>query len=505
MQLETKSNQQIKRGALLSYLGIMLGIGITLLFMPWMVSVIGKSNYALYTLANSFVGLFLIDFGLGAAVTRYVAKYRAEDRIDKIEWLLSCVFELYLAIDIVIIVVLFVLFFFLNGIYAGLTQDEIGIYKNIYIIVSIYSVVSFPLLPITGVLGAYERFVEMQIINIAQKLCSVAFGFIGLLIWNDVRCIVIINIIVGIITILAKVCVSRNVLSYKLSIIRFAWKDMSEIAGFSIWSTVLSISNRFTYSMAPTILGVVSNSTEIAVFAPANALESYFYTIAAAINGFFLPKVSRYVANKDRDGLTDLMIRVGRYQSALMGFVFCVFCVVGKDFLRLWMGEDFVGAANCALLLFIPDILLFSEQIASTTVLAENRIRVYSYGHIAMALVSCILMLSFGKQVGALGVAISISVAYMIQFLWGNYIYCRYLPIDMKRFYRECYLKLLLPIGLYSLVSFYLFSKVVLPNIWLDFIIKMIIEATVYIIVLLILLDAEEKEYLKAVLHNRKG
>ena len=70
--------KQIKFGALISYFAIAFNIIAGLIYTPWMVSQIGKSDYGLYTLANSLITLFLVDFGLGQAVSRYVSKYRAE-------------------------------------------------------------------------------------------------------------------------------------------------------------------------------------------------------------------------------------------------------------------------------------------------------------------------------------------------------------------------------------------------------------------------------------------
>ena len=78
-------NKQIKFGALLAYFGIGVNILSGLLYTPWMVDRIGKGDYGLYTLANSLITLFLVDFGMSAAVSRYVSNYRAENRKDKIE------------------------------------------------------------------------------------------------------------------------------------------------------------------------------------------------------------------------------------------------------------------------------------------------------------------------------------------------------------------------------------------------------------------------------------
>ena len=76
------SSQQLKLGALMSYMAIGINILAGLLYTPWMIHSIGRENFGLYTLAMSVISLFVFDFGLSSAVTRFIAKYLAEGRQD---------------------------------------------------------------------------------------------------------------------------------------------------------------------------------------------------------------------------------------------------------------------------------------------------------------------------------------------------------------------------------------------------------------------------------------
>ena len=70
--MNISSSKQIKLGAILSYLSIFINIVTGLLYTPWMIDSIGQANYGLYTLAISVTSLFVFDFGLSAAVTRFI-------------------------------------------------------------------------------------------------------------------------------------------------------------------------------------------------------------------------------------------------------------------------------------------------------------------------------------------------------------------------------------------------------------------------------------------------
>ena len=93
--VEVNSRKQIRLGTIVSYLGIMVNIILGLIYTPWMIKEIGQSDYALYTLATSIITLFTVDFGMSAAVSRFVSKYRAEGNEEAINNLLGLVYKLY--------------------------------------------------------------------------------------------------------------------------------------------------------------------------------------------------------------------------------------------------------------------------------------------------------------------------------------------------------------------------------------------------------------------------
>ena len=80
---------QIKSGAILSYLTIFLGTMISIVYTPIMLRMLGQGEYGLISLAQSVVGyLGLLNLGLGSAMVRYITKYKAEENnqyINKIQ------------------------------------------------------------------------------------------------------------------------------------------------------------------------------------------------------------------------------------------------------------------------------------------------------------------------------------------------------------------------------------------------------------------------------------
>ena len=177
---------QIGKGAIISYIAIFLNLAITFFYTPWMIRQIGMSDYGLYSLVGTFIAYFIIDFGLSGAITRFIAKYRAEGNQTKVENMLGLTTKVYLCIDAVIFLVLFVCFFFLKEIFTGLTPEEIEKLKILYIIAGLFSVLSFVWHPMNGAMMAYEYFVENKLMDMFHRVGTVVLIVVALLLDGDV-------------------------------------------------------------------------------------------------------------------------------------------------------------------------------------------------------------------------------------------------------------------------------------------------------------------------------
>ena len=498
------SNKQIKIGAVISYASIFFNLIVTLLYTPWMVGQIGKSNYALYTLSTSLISIFLMDFGISASVARFLAKYKAEGRDSEIPKFLGVVYKLFLAIALVIFIALTIVYFLIEFIYGGLSFEETNKFKELYLIVAGYSIIAFPFMPLDGILNSHEKFIQLKICGLVQKSVSILLIVLALTMGFGVTAIVSANAVSGIITILIKLAIIKKA---GIPNPNFKSRDkriFKDIFSFSVWVTVMSIAQRCMFNLAPSILGIVSNSSEIAVFAPANTLESYFFIFASAINGLFLPKVSRLIATDNKQGIMDLMIKVGKYQMVVLGLIFVGFCTIGKDFMLLWMGKDYVKSYYGAMLIFLPDILIFSQQIANTLMIAENKVKLQAFGYIIMAAVCLAFSFFLSYFYGSIGACLAIAVGYLANFIYINVVYCKVIKLDLKLFYKKCYLRTIPIILISSAILFGLFYFIKDVS-WMWLIIKGGIVVIVYMLLsFMFVIDKNERKKLFNTLIRRK-
>ena len=496
--------KQIKIGAIISYLTLFINTLITLIYLPWMVSVVGKENYALYTLATTLISIFMVDFGLSSAVSRFIAKYNAEGKENKINEFIGTVESLYTIIGACIFAILLVFYFFLDRVYTGLSTEEIRIFKSLYIIVALYSIISFPCMPLSGILNAYEKFIQLKLCDLSQKILATLLTICCLFIGGGVREVVLCNAISGVIAIIARLIIIKINTPVKIHLGSFEQEMLKSIFSFSIWITVISLAQRCIYNIAPSILGIVSDSEAIAIFAPGNTLESFFFMLASAVNGLFLPTISRYIAEGDNEKIYELMVKVGRYQFILLSLVFVGFFCVGKEFMFAWMGKDFVKSYPCVLLLFFPDILLFTQQIANTTAIAKNIVKQQALGYIGMAVICVGTSFLLCGKLGALGSAIAISLSYLFLFAYLSMLYKKELSINIIGFFKDCYFDLGIPIIIAAGISYVICRFVSFNSLWISIIIKAFITIVVFLFCITFKLNTEEKSYIRRALIKLK-
>ena len=491
------SSNQIKIGAILSYLSIGINILAGLVYTPWMVDTIGKSDYGLYTLSNSLITLFLVDLGLSSAVSRYVAKYRAEGRQDKVNNFLGAVYKLYLIIDAVIFIALIIIYFCIDSIYVKLTPAELGKFKVVYLISASFAVINFPFVTFNGILNSYEEFVHLKLADVIYRILLVALTVITLLLGGRLYGLVVVHAIVGLIIIVYKWIVVKKRIKLRVN---WKYSDFSlykDVFGFSIWVTISSLAQRLVFNITPSILGAVASSATIAVFGIVTTIEGYTYTITTAINGMFMAKISRiYECGGEQDELMPLMLSVGKFQYAINGLIVAGFAVIGKEFINLWIGSTYLDAYYGILLVIIPGLFFNSMQIANTAMIVRKKVNLQAWVNLGMGIVNIIMSIILSSYLGVIGACISISIAYMLRAMALLFIYKRVLKIDMARFVINCYIRMGIPI-IITIVLGYLMNSLFSNAGWLVFASKGLVIIGIYTAVTLLLgLNSEERNKL---------
>lgn len=420
---EKKSNKQITAGAIAGYFYLLLQILSGFFFVPLISKHYGQNLYGVYTLANSFVSLFVIDIGLSAIANRYLSQYRALGKSDEIASLLGLIYKIYICLSLFVFLIFVAGFFISDFVFVGLTNSEKAQFKEMYIVTSCFSVLCFGMQGFDGVLNAYEEYLSIKLFNILERTLYIVFC--GLALWLNWN-IVAISIISSGATCLCyvgKYFVIRFKTGIRASFKSKLSKDaLREILSFSSWNLVVSICYRLNNYLASPILGIVSDSQNVAIYNVGAQIELYAFMISGVLNGLFVPKISRifalYSGEERSSRLTSLAKQVGLIISSLFMIIFIGFICCGQEFLDIWM--DDVKYFNSY---WVAVLLMFGQAFCAPLVVWDNalwfdgNIKYEAYSRIASLIVFGATAFPLGYFLGAIGVSISISLGLISRFV----------------------------------------------------------------------------------------
>lgn len=454
---------QLKVGALLTYLGLLVGNVVSLLYTPFMLKTMGQSQYGLFTLANAVIGyLTVLDFGFGSATVRYTAKYNAENNHHKVASLYGMFITLYLIIGFIILVIGVCLSFSAHKIFStGLSGDEIHTIRILLVLASVNLAVSFPFGVFTSIITAYEQFVFLKISSLVRLILNPVVYVPTLLLGYKAVGLVIASSILNVTFLLINTwyCFSR--LKIRIDFKCFDANLLKEVSAYSFWIFIGSIVNQLWWNSGQFLLGIFSSSASIAVYGVSMQFKSYFETFATAVSGVFLPRMTRMSSNMAQDEeFSQSFIKVGRLQFIIISLITTGFILFGKQFLAIWAGVGYEPAYYTTLIIFIPLALVDTQTLGITILQAKNKHRFRAILYLFVAILCILLCIPLIKKYGVYGCAFATGLALTVgNLVVMNWYYHKKIKLNIFRFWKE-----ILRMSFGVIIAFFL-GVIILRNI----------------------------------------
>ena len=168
------------------------------------------------------------------------------------------------------------------------------------------------------------------------------------------------------------------------------------------------------------------------------------------------------------------------------------------------MGPEYELAFWGGLLIIVPGMFYNSLQIAHTTVVVTNQVRLTSLMNVAIGVLNVILSFPLSYYYGALGACIAICITYIVRVILCNVLYHRVLPLNIPRFIRKCYLRMSVPI-LLSILAGFVVNHLIPDGGWMVFLMKAGIIVVIYgALTLLLGTNQQERDKMLCMLHLKK-
>ena len=490
---------QLKTGAILSYITIFLTVIIGVMLTPFIIQKLGDAEYGLYTLIGAFVGyISVLDFGLNNTIIRFVAKYRAEQSKTKEENFLAVTMIIYAIISVIIAIIGVVLYYHLECFFENsLTFEEIRKAKLMFSILIFNLVITLPGGSFNAICSGYENFVFPRVINILRYVFRSVLVVTLLFFGGDSISIVVLDTIMNILVIVVNAYYVFKKLKVVFKLHYFDTTLVKEIFSYSFWVFILALISELHWKSGQLVLGINTNTTLVAIYAVGILLGSYYGAFAGAIGGVFLPRATNMIVkNESGKQLTFMMIKIGRLSLLVSLLIIGGFLLYGRQFVFLWVGESYIDAWIVALVIMIGYTIPLIQSFANLTLSAK--------GLFSFKAISYIFFIGFGTFLGYLlidkysiiGMVSGITFGWFLAQLSMNIYYSKVINLHILLFFKETYKKIIPTFLLILLIGY---SIDLIPGIgWLNLLLKISLFFIVYFLLMFFLgINQFEKEFFK--------
>mgnify|MGYP000962088374 CR=1 FL=1 len=432
---------QLKAGALLSYVSMGIGYIISILYTPIMLRLLGQSEYGLYNLVSSVVSyLGLLSFGFGSAYMRYYSRYKVnndEKNIAKLNGMFLVIFSI---IGFIAILAGVVLVFNTELIFGNkLTANELSTAKILMAIMIFNIALSFPASIFNSYITANEKYVFQKLLQMIKTLVNPMIMLPVLLMGYRSIGMVVVTTILTIAVEISNIIFCFRKLKMEFIFSKFDFKLMKEMAIFSFYIFINAIIDQINWSVDKFIIGRFRGTVAVAVYGLASQLNTYYLSLSTSISNVFIPRVNRMVAvNNDNKELTNLFTRIGRIQFILLSLICSGLIFFGRPFINMWAGSDYDDAYPIVLLLIIPVTIPLIQNIGIEIQKAKNMHKFRSWIYLFMAIGNVCLSIPLTKLYGGIGAAFGTAISLLIgNGLIMNLYYHKRIGLDIKYFWSE--------------------------------------------------------------------
>ncbi len=332
---------RLTMGAIARGISGVLGAAVGFLMMPFLVSHLGDRWYGIWTAVGSLVGsYFPLDFGLSAAVTRFVTEAIAREQWERASAVVSTAFALYSALalrhcrDDVRRRVLRGTF------HSGARRDPHGAAADRdggpCLSRSVSHSSRWP--------GSFNRGCATTLLawwNTALTLFLAVLTYVFVRIGWGVMGLAVVAVLGALLSDLIFVVLSRKLCPE----IRIQRRLMSraivgDLFTFSSWAFVINLADQVRTRIYALVVGSLHGAAAVTRFSVGARLAEtaigFLYTSTAVVQ----PVLTAYVARGERERFGTRLVFLSKINASIGLFVFAMLLILGRPFLTVWMGPS---------------------------------------------------------------------------------------------------------------------------------------------------------------------
>lgn len=454
--LETRPDARRRHGVYISYVYTAVQVIVNFLYVPIVLSTIGRDEYGLYQTVGSVMAYIVsINSVLAAGVGRYYSMYKAEDDERMMENTLAIAKRLYWMLSAVaLLAVAIIIPFFRNAYSASLSNAQLDECAAMLLIMAVNTVVTFNNTIYVAAINANERFVFLKLVSIVTL---VAQPFIILLVarlWPTAVVITCVILIMNVVSAALQEMYARHFLRVRCSFHGWDRKLVKGLLIFSAGIILVTVADQIFWSSSNLVIAFFYGAGPVAVFAVGSQVYKAYLSAGTGIAGVFFQRVSElYHRDHDMRGISALFTKVGRIAFLACSLILGGFIVFGRDFISIWAGEGYGDAYLIAITVMIPMTVDLIQNLALTILQVMDRYYFRGVVYLLLAIANVLISISVVPKYGIVAAALSSGICMLLgNGVVMNLYYWKVAGLDIPAFWKSVF-QLVLPFAAVTLIS----------------------------------------------------
>jgi O-antigen/teichoic acid export membrane protein len=395
------------RSVLANWGGFACSAIISFFLSPFIVHHLGNSAYGVWVLVGSLTGyLGLLNLGVRAAVTRYVARFYAESNDRGANAVASSALVIFLIAGLMAVLVSVIAAIAIMPLFHVPASYQFA--GRVALVLAGFNIATSLVSGVfSGILAALHRFDLMNLIEAANGLSTALTIVLFLTAGNGLIALALINLLFAIAT--GVVYATAVFRIYPGLSIRFSKCDSEHlklIFSFSVYTFLLQLSFNVIFYTDSIVIGSVLSVGLVTFFAIAGNLMNYSRMLISGISTTMTPRAGALEAMGRTDEIQMLVLKAIRLATLVMLPVALTFLLRGSSFIRLWMGPEFAEQSGHVLwILSLALIFVAGDQVATAIMLGISAHRPVVLMMSVMAFCNLGLSVVLARRMGIVGVA----------------------------------------------------------------------------------------------------
>lgn len=477
------------------------------LTVPILINYFGRLDYGMLAVLAGITGYSqIVALGIPTGVVKHVAEWLQKNDHKKISLSARSTLTFYIMVGIANAVIF--LFIAIWGIdWFALMPEQKEIFRNMLFVACVFSLIHWSTIIFSQLLSAAEDIAFMMKLGSLSSIFDLMLVLATVFFKLDFFTFFYLRLFIPLYQIpFLAWCWKRHGNLKDVSIPGWYWREFRPVFFYGLNLLSIGIFQIAFNQLRPVILGMrAQNMGDVTDYTIVSSIAMIVMLSQGWLLGPLIPMMSKAIARNDHQLLNTVLYKVTKYYWIFVAFVIIVLIINSENIILIYVGSDY----NYLSFWLVVHLLAFAPNYVapfSSYVLAMGRLREFMFFTAFSSCSSLVLTWLFAPVIGFRSAIIATNVYYILQMLFYHIFYMpKVMKIQPLVVLRKCYI----PVTMVAVILILLIEVVkpfiTLNNIIFDLIKNCLIALLAYsFIIYIIILNSEEKDWIKKVLIVRR-